>query len=558
MPNLWTTVCVDTSYLANRSDEGSLSILQSVLSMTRGQPLDIKIMLTPGVFNPPSRWQPLLDVLREKCNLWRSLCFSLASNKENLRHYPMLYFDIHPIHPGSTFDSLESVELRCLRSSRYQALIQALEKAPKLNRAALLPFTGPFTSHDRPPNLPWRQISYLEIDSPSFGITGLAEYGIPEYDILTALAECSSLHTLIARDGELRAAWTPPSSSELPQHIRIETLRRLEVYVRNSANFAIPETELASRLTLPNLEHLSVHCVRWEMKSSLASLTDMLKRSECVLETLSIVGLTVADVTVERLLRSPEVGMIKRLEITGQPFKHLFDSLAAESGLLSQLEELDIHYGYEDGRIGLNPSVRAVVQLIRARKQSQLKHVNLGVCLDSLNEEEIRAIRELEGMTGPSSHSGLVVDIQYLVNTRTTMASLTGQIHAIRQLGMLLKGTIVLSELMQENPHLYENMPIVNEVLTKLEERLHSIELADGELMWLGGVQYVLLAIASGIVNIPRDTEFHIAERAQKILEKFQNIPRSTDVPYSRKGRRSLFKLKAVWSKVRRVLGQKH
>ncbi|KAL0064611.1 hypothetical protein AAF712_008437 [Marasmius tenuissimus] len=496
---------------------------------------------------PDERWQDLVNIAREECPRWSSL--NLHIEEVRGQPPPTAFLDVHPPSPSSGFEALESIELHSLHTSHYEPLIQALQQAPSLRRAVLRPFCCGASLHfDEPMSLPWKQLTHLELDSCRFAVARSFQSGLPLRETLSALRECTMLQTLVIMDQDLRDMSLDHLDDSVPQFIQLESLRTLAIHVRKEWTDALPEGgEVCLRLLVPGLKRLAIHGVRWNMRSDLMSVLGMIERSGCEVEDLILGALIGADGTVERVLRSPGMKTVKRLWLQGQPREMLFDALAADRSLLPCLEVLELHCGHQDGAVWLSPPVRSILGFLDSRAR-ELKEVRLWICLEAVDAEEVEMVNELE--LGEKSSGGCKVKINRLSNLSKT-GSLRSQVHAIRQLGGLLKETLVLTQFGGQSVNFHENISVIDNIFAVLENRLNSTSFTDTELMWLGEVQYIFLAIASSAITLPWTEDTMTREKARNLLGKFRHTPIPRASPKSRLERWNgvLTKLKRAFSR---------
>ncbi|KAG7096203.1 hypothetical protein E1B28_003654 [Marasmius oreades] len=495
-PFLWSSISIDT-----RDDtlwknlQGCIQMLSSVLDHSKDQPLDVEILISVNPFNSSNRWQILFSMLHDHGHRWRSLVFRISLC---LIHTAI---DIGQ-PPVCGYKILESVKLCSIDRSRDHLMLCALQRAPLLKKAILLS-SNALSQPTTPPTLPWNQLLYLDIPASHVG-------PISELQLLSVLSQSTSLQTLIIRHDRICFDGNAPFNSS---PIRIDTLRTFELHHHpQRQEFAITyDRWLTSRLTLPNLQNLVLHNVRWNMGNNLTCLISMLERSACRLQTLSVTGIHVADVTIERLLRSPEVGEVTKLKLEGHPGGYLFDRIASDESLIPRLTQLCVYMAH-GGDVVLTPPIRNIVNLVRSRARV-LKVVNLDFYWHTHDIELVHQLREFDNVrVGRLEHDSALKE-----NPR-----LRDEILAIRQLGGIFKKTLVLSHRMWNGrANLVENMPAVSQLFNELEHLLQSISLTDAEVMWVGEAHYVLLVLASRSVSIPRDAEFELPERASRLLESF-------------------------------------
>ncbi|KAL0066654.1 hypothetical protein AAF712_006257 [Marasmius tenuissimus] len=454
-PSLWTSIWIDTGELGPQNADVCVSNLSNVLERTQDQPLNVQIIIRFPPFgpcsHPASRWQPLFDVLRSQSHRWRSLVLDFSGNRGISPVFP----DLHPL--SSAFDILETVELRHICRSSYIPLLQSLECAPNLQRITLAPFDT-LCEGTSPLPFPWHQLHHLDLS----GLYG----ALPLPQVFSALAQCTQLHTLIAR--QTRLLLPPTINFHAAHEISIPSLRTLQLHINPNPDFPSEHARdwLSSRLTLPNLHHLYVVGVRWDTDVDLTSIFEMLDRSDCHITHLTLADITIMDVTIVRLLRHPRISQIKRLTLRGHLYRDMFDSLTIP-GMLPGLEVLDVGMVYEDDRVVLSCPAQSIVGLIRAREDT-LKATNLKLCRGGLTQEH-RTVTALEEL-----NSSLGINWLDCPDYNLTVDTL-----AIKQLGGLLKPILpyLLGGGGAGSGYLPENVPVVQEIFDDLEARLSSIDL---------------------------------------------------------------------------------
>ncbi|KAF9255422.1 hypothetical protein L218DRAFT_1008612 [Marasmius fiardii PR-910] len=172
----------------------------------------------------------------------------------------------------------------------------------------------------------------------------------------------------------------------------------------------------------------------------------------------------------------------------------LVRSIAGDSGLLPQLEELYVSMAFGDRQgVVLSPPIRDILSIGRWSqtrgwsKTRAMKIVDLEFYWDNYEMESVRRLREFDNFR----IRRLEHDSAILENP-----DLRDEILAIRQLGGILKESLVLSHrgTFVENK-LFENLPSINSLFNELESLLQHVNLMDAEFKWVGETHYVLLTV---------------------------------------------------------------
>ncbi|KAL0058379.1 hypothetical protein AAF712_014959 [Marasmius tenuissimus] len=460
IPSLWTSIYVNTKELSSRTDDGCIAMLEFVLARTSDRLLDVNILMIAGYSHPGERWQPLLDMLRKESHRWRSFTLFMPAQQDFKSVDD--YFALPSLHPlgdaaQTGFSRLESVELHNAHCSVHSALYEALRQSPRLNKVVLLPIDSLSTGLDMP-SLPWDQVSYLDI-------SGIHET-LPEYQFLSALSQSPNLQTLIARQHQLRANFQRASPL-----LKIETLHTLEIHLTKRDRYQEGRSFIATYLVLPNLKHLRVrglhHDVHLRDFTAISRILDQTTGIE--LDSLAMSDITTEDTHVLNILRHHAVQRITRLEVDGELFGQLFETLADDKELIPNLEWLEARMRYG----GEQPMACSAIKLLRSRK-AQLRGARVRwFWSKSDNNDAVTQFKELNASSADLAHE------------QRRMA--------------------------YQNPNAYftcimsESLLVFNSIFTEAENRLPS-ELTDH-----GSVEDAIHALTVGKETIPTNDEFHNA-----------------------------------------------
>ncbi|KAF9258211.1 hypothetical protein L218DRAFT_742440 [Marasmius fiardii PR-910] len=526
-PSLWTTINIDTSHLTSPL-HGYTHMLHKILKNSQDHHLDVKITINP--MSPPNGIQIAqisFNTLHDERHRWRSLSLHLPSPQIMKTFRPLYEIPTSSnrrLPPLRDYEVLESVDLSFVDSDRDRLLLLPLQRSTPVLKKAVL---RTFESLSYPSSLPYRQMTHLDI-----AISGRGGWpaAAGEHQLLSALVQCTRLQTLVIRTGDRICPDKPFDFHPVP--LRIESLQTFEMYLlpksttTNSTDSNTRPDEqqsLTSRLELPNLQTLVLHGIQWNTNDDLTSLIHMLNRSSSPnLHTLTITEISMSDVTIERLLRSPAVERtVEKVSLKGHLVGYLFDRIAIDQKLLPELKELHLYLGCF-GDVSLTPPIRKILNSVRLRTK-ELKKVDLEVYWHSRDDETVRQLRELENVCVRRLECGGGGGL--VTSREDDKSGLRQEVLAVRQLGGILKEMVVGYQQRPGITVLIENMPAVNCLFTDLEILLQLTVFTDAELMWVGEAQYTLLAIGSGIMRVPRNEEFGIVERAKRLAKRLNRGP---------------------------------
>ncbi|KAK1230053.1 hypothetical protein PQX77_006869 [Marasmius sp. AFHP31] len=471
IPSLWTAIYVNTKELSSRTEDGCIAMLEFVLARSSDRPLDVNILMVAGYSHPGERWQPLLDMLRKQSYRWRSFTLFMPAQQdfESLSHYFALP-SLHPLGDAAQtgFYKLESVELHNAHCSVHPSLYEALRQSPRLNKVVLLPIDSLSTGLDMP-NLPWDQVSYLDI-------SGIRET-LPEYQFLSALSQSPNLQTLVARQHQLRANFQRASPL-----LKIDTLHTLEIHLVRRDRYQEGRSFIATYLVLPNLKHLRVRGFDHDVHhQDFIAITRILEQTTGIeLDSLSLSGITLEDTHVLDILRHHAVQRVTWLEVDGEMFGQLFETLADEKELVPNLEWLKARMRYG----GEQPMACSAIKLLRSRK-AQLRGASIRwLWSKSDSGDAVTQFKELDASSGDLAHE------------QRRMA--------------------------YQNPNAYltcimsESLLVINSIFTEAENRLPKLDAS--EMSNRGSVEDAIHALTIGKETIPTNDEFYNAmERADDL-----------------------------------------
>ncbi|KAL0064609.1 hypothetical protein AAF712_008435 [Marasmius tenuissimus] len=432
--------------------------------MTKDRLLDIHIKISPVPFLVQTELQFLIDILRAESHRWRSLNLWLWS--QNCTEWNIL--------PMSKYANLERVELHNVRHPKWQDFLNILEETPVvLRRLAIHPFSEIELPIPNPENgirasykiaRWWNKIAYMQIEAPL------------DMDLLsTALSYTRHLYTLVLVDGSPFRTVVPPHQDSTD--IEINSLRNLHVHLREYTAGGdifgmVPGAGLISRLKLPNLQHLGIHDLHWSRTSNsrLACLGNMLRRSFCVLVSLTLDGIAVVDTRLTRFLRRREFRFLERLEVGGQPFSCIFECLAGDERFLGELERFDVRL--DEGVVPIESIERFLDS--RSGGNAKLDVVNLHLCSDGLGELDLEVLGMIRRLERPK--------VTIYVSERRA-AETRAEVRTTRRLGRML--STVLSDSKMTQPPMIEiksEIQVVLQILLEIERRFILVSFTDEEL----------------------------------------------------------------------------
>ncbi|KAK1228130.1 hypothetical protein PQX77_008847 [Marasmius sp. AFHP31] len=430
--------------------------------MTNNRLLDIHIKISPVSLLMQTELQSLIDILRAESHRWRSLNLYLWS--QDCTEWNIL--------PISKYANLERVELHNVRHPMWRDFLRVLEETPvALRRLAVHPFSEielPVPDPDQDGiraslkiSRWWNSITYLEVGAPL------------DMDLLsTALSFTRCLHTLVVVDGPPFETVVPPGNQD-PEDIEINSLQNLHVhlgeYTAGGDIFGTaPGLGLISRLKLPNLKHLGIHDLHWSRttNSRLASLGNMLRRSFCIIVSLTLDGIAVTDTRLARFLFRREFRFLKRLELWGQLFSNVFDCLARDGGFLGELEWLDVRF---DEGVAPVESIESIERFLDSRSggTAKLEVVYLHLCVDGLEGPDLKVLDMIRRLERPKA--------TIYVSERRRAGSLREEVFSTRQLGRML-WTIWHVYNMTQQPiiEMKSEIQVIRQLLLEIERRFIS------------------------------------------------------------------------------------
>ncbi|KAK1235764.1 hypothetical protein PQX77_000993 [Marasmius sp. AFHP31] len=299
--------------------------VQQALQRSKTRVLHVQITLSGRDFR---RWASLFDILRSSCHRWASFHYD-ANVGLGAPTPPINVTGNHT----RTFTALETVTLENLprfHDRNYENFLHSLVRhTPRLNEVFLI---------DNQPS----RLDFI-LRWPSNPLASLDLSGREEVTgdwLISVLRLCTNLQVLSAPNLKLKSRPTTYENITLPR-LRI-------LLATNAMSF------ICSILTVPALVDLT-----WSIDRNFTDLREMIARSMCCLQRLSLKGAILLDVSIESLLADRGSNIIQ-LELEGHFFDHLFTCLASPlSSFLPSLQQLVI------GESLASPST--VVKAIRAR-----------------------------------------------------------------------------------------------------------------------------------------------------------------------------------------------
>ncbi|KAL0570864.1 hypothetical protein V5O48_011089 [Marasmius crinis-equi] len=351
---------------------------------------------------------------------------------------------------------------------------------------------------------------------------------------MSVLSRCTRLHTLAVRSTRLL-----PTSSAHPDavpEVRMPTLHSLHLYPHSSSSSSStqPGDWLTSRLTLPNLRHLSISGMRLDVEIDFTSVLEMLERSDSDLEELTVSEITMMDVTISRILQHRRVRQVQRLTLEGHPLAFLFSSLLPPE-MLPKLRALNVRMQYENGRVVLCAlPIKHILRLVQARKE-QLDVVNLELCQWHGISELVELGEEIQRL---KAHGRPAITVRHLTNAELEQGSSPRlEILVIIELGMLIKQALMGGGV--SAGYRSENIFAIDEIFTDLETRIRSATLNNPDQLSLKSVYYVLLAIANEGIIVPDGSDLCFGERAREVLAAWLQVPGGLTTESHREGKRN-------------------
>ncbi|KAK1231769.1 hypothetical protein PQX77_005091, partial [Marasmius sp. AFHP31] len=275
----------------------------------------------------------------------------------------------------SGYPSLQAITIDDLGTfAQPERLLSALGKSPKLESLAL--FRGgfhPFDTSPILPNLPYHQLTLLEVDPPQ------------EPWCLQALEKCENLSTLILRRDVVVAldAVRPPSP------ITLATVRRLQLSLDENRRArplspSPPSDNILSLLSLPSLTEISVLEGDSSLIDSLIHLIDRSPGCSTSLQSISIHDIALIDLTIERLLsKTPNV---TTLSLHGLLFPRIFTSLVS----LPNLRHLTVS---QSNKYGAFPSPSTVAAITDVMSTLRLVSLRLNICTNSVDRGPVEKLK---------------------------------------------------------------------------------------------------------------------------------------------------------------------
>ncbi|KAL0579663.1 hypothetical protein V5O48_002363 [Marasmius crinis-equi] len=490
---LWTEIPINvTSKVAQMPAWKRIRALENVLPLTisdetRFQPLPLRVTVNvPNYFDPQPDIQGLCDVLRTSSDRWVALRYSLN--------------EVSPaIHPLSTgFASLEELVLDAHLSSHVglpaniESFIESVgSSASKLKKVTI---SGYFAHLDRFTCWPWEQITVLR----------LINCTIKEVELLRSFLKRSSesLHTLVIKIGHLA------SSSRMPP-VTLPRVRTLNVRSRG-------RTWCMEGLTAPSLECLELDVPKDSTEEWLSTVIRMVQRSGCGassrLQTITLRGVTLADVIVETFLRVCG-STVRELTIMGMVLgARLFECIASPPDgveFLPRLEVLRIRSESRDQQFSpleLLPTLRALERAVRTRP---MKELELEVYSDSPEE---RAVAE------QLSRGGCLVKAYYAHGF-----SPDGRTR-LNNVGRMFGWAMKANHLHMDYTAPESIMPVIDELLRVVETYLQEDWVDKEAVKKIPELHNFLSGFAYGKPGLPREAEFNTRGRAKAVLRRLNEI----------------------------------
>ncbi|KAJ8096287.1 hypothetical protein PM082_011442 [Marasmius tenuissimus] len=447
LPSIWAFIRINLAVMQASPRRNYALPVQQALQRSKTRVLHVQITLAGHDFR---RWASLFDILRSSCHRWASFYYN--SNVGQGAPTPPINVTHNHTREFTALETVTLENLPRLHDRNYSDFLHSLVRhTPRLNEVFLID----------------DQLSRLDfiLQWPSNPLANLDLSGRGEIKgdwLISVLRRCTSLQVLRASCLELKSR---------PMTYENITLPRLRILLATNAMSFI-----CSILTVPALVDLT-----WSTDTNFRDVREMIARSACRLQRLSLKAAILRDVSIGTLLADRGLDLTQ-LELEGHFFDHLFTCLASpSSSFLPSLKQLVI------GESLASPST--VVKAIRARaERGRLDGLKISI---PSNLPDLTLLNELE--TLPIS-----IDIQRVPSQESHFRSV------LRILGRK-KG--------MNQALLSENIQVIDNIFTIIERYLPEI------LGQNAPIVEVHTMFMTGAYNMPiPDSEYKVKERARNIL----------------------------------------
>ncbi|RDB24135.1 hypothetical protein Hypma_008579 [Hypsizygus marmoreus] len=284
MPNLWSSIAI---HIPRAS---WLSLIQLWLDRAANCPLALTLSQSENpVFAELEATNQILSLFLTRAHLWRHIEFEFSHGPPetallNLPDTPLL----ESVHVNVGNWDPDSID-------KFWCHIHSLPTLRKVDWDCLS------RSRGLPVHAPWEQLTCINMPL----MCGPAELE----QLLRTLQQCQELVELTCDITTLE-----PPISELS--ITLPKLRRLKIIF----NGELDPSSFMKHLTLPCLASFDIHQVFWSSAFRIRWLSDLLVRSACQLDKLSLIDLRLEEDEFLDFLSSPEAQHVVELRIRGRTF----------------------------------------------------------------------------------------------------------------------------------------------------------------------------------------------------------------------------------------------
>ncbi|KAK1227042.1 hypothetical protein PQX77_009952 [Marasmius sp. AFHP31] len=427
--------------LAKNPEIPATSILSTTLERTRGQPLDIRLVLHPEF----EQAQHLFDLLRTESRRWATFKFRLPKNSYmSFSASTVAGLSLHP-SSSCSFTALREVDvIRLCDFPGGSELLTAFVQSPSLRNLVLfnVKYVGSVFAQ-----IPWHQLTHFEVHRLEWCVGEWAfRWNYPKDFSTEVLSKSPNLEVF----GSLHYSWT--RNLLLDQHSNASN--SLSSIVELDLHEWYPDPERVdgidiSSLYLPSLQYLTLRNLT---SNDLDPIMKMIERSSCHLLSASLFHTNLLDLTIKRFLFTSRESLRKVALLQGRnigsPLLECFFSHSSRTDeylCFPNLEELEVD---QFMLVDLEPYDRVLgleIPLNMSRFHRQLRvHVvspkNSVKLLTTLGPSETEFLQEL-GRALCHGHirveSGAfrtVIEVSYLLNGHALPLIISRAEHARRRL----------------------------------------------------------------------------------------------------------------------------